>query len=143
MSAAGWAFGTGTAIGFIRSPTTPIQNIGYGILGASITNPTSRSLLLRGGAIVAADLYTIGSAASVAFTATRTGAAIISAGTIGLAGAAGAVIGAATGTAISSAIFGAEGKEKAIKFYTGQADNFYDYIPHYNAYKIVKHYVTN
>jgi len=141
MSAAGWAFATGTTIGFIRSPTSPIQNIGWGVVGASITNPTSRSLLIKAGVIVASDLYIIGSAASTAFSATRTGAAIISAGSIGLAGAAGVVIGAATGTAISSAVFGAEGKNKAIEFYTGQA-NLIDYVPHYNAYKIVKHYVT-
>ena len=142
MSAAGWAFGTGATIGFIRNPGSPIQNIGWGAVGAAMTNPTSRSLLIKAGVIVASDLYVIGSAASSAFIATRTGTAIASAGSIGLAVAAGAVIGAAAGTAISSAAFGPEGKSKAIQFYTGQADNWYDYVPHYNAYKIVKHYVT-
>jgi hypothetical protein len=140
MSAAGWAFATGTTIGFIRNPTSPIQNIGWGVVGASITNPTSRSLLIKAGLIVASDLYVVGSAASTAFTATRTGGAIISAGSIGLAVAAGGVIGAAGGTAISSALFGSEGKEKAIEFYTGQA-NLIDYVPHYNVYQIIKHYV--
>ena len=55
--------------------------------------------------------------------------------------AVGAAAGVVVGTAASGAIFGPQGREKAIEFYTGQADNFYDYIPHYNAYKIVKHYV--
>jgi len=140
MSAAGWAFATGTTIGFIRNPTSPIQNIGWGVVGAAITNPTSRSLLIKAGLIVASDLYVIGSAASTAFTATRTGGAIIAGGSIGLAVAAGAVIGAAGGTAISSALFGDPGKQKAIEFYTGQAD-LIDYVPHYNVYQIIKHYV--
>ncbi len=140
MSAAGWAFATGTTIGFIRNPLSPGQNIAWGVVGMGITNPTSRGLLIRAGVIVASDLYVVGSAAAGAFAATRTGAAAISAGTIGAAAAAGAVIGAATGTAISSAVWGEEGKTKAIKFYTGQADNWYDYVPHYNAFKIVKHY---
>lgn len=143
MSAAGWAFGTGSTIGFIRSPTTPIQNLGWGVVGAAITNPTSRSLLIKAGVIVATDLYVIGGAAAGAFTATKTGGAVIAAGTTTLAVAAGAVIGAAVGTAISSAVFGDEGRELALDFYTGQADNWYDYVPHYNAYKIVKHYVTD
>lgn len=52
----------------------------------------------------------------------------------------GAVIGAAVGTAISSKAFGQAGKEKAIKFYTGQANNWYDYVPYYNAFKIARHY---
>ena len=143
MSAAGWAFATGTTIGFIRNPTDPLQNIGWGIVGAGITNPTSRGIILRVAGVVASDLYIIGSAASSAFAATRTGAAIISAGYVGAGIVAGAFIGAAVGTAISSVVFGEEGKADAIEFYTGQADNWYDYVPHYNAYKIVKHYVTN
>lgn len=143
MSAAGWAFATGTTIGFIRNPTDPLQNVGWGVVGAGITNPTSRGIILRVGGIVASDLYIIGSAASSAFAATRTGAAIISASVTGLAVAAGVVIGASVGTAVSSVVFGEEGKADAIEFYTGQADNWYNYVPHYNAYRIVKHYVTN
>jgi len=62
------------------------------------------------------------------------------AGIYGAAAAVGVGIGVVAGTAISAAAFGPEGKDNAIKFYTGQADNWYDYIPHYNAYKIVSHY---
>ena len=57
------------------------------------------------------------------------------------AAAIGAAAGVVVGTAISGAVFGAEGREKALYFYTGQAD-LIDYVPAYNAYKIVKHYVT-
>lgn len=65
--------------------------------------------------------------------------AVVYTGAVAVGVAAGVVV----GTAASGAIFGPEGREKAIEFYTGQADNFYDYIPHYNAYKIVKHYVQH
>jgi hypothetical protein len=61
------------------------------------------------------------------------------AGIYGLAAAVGVGVGVVAGTAISSAAFGPEGKDRAIKFYSGQA-NLIDYIPHYNAYKIVRHY---
>ena len=68
--------------------------------------------------------------------ATKVGA---KAGIYGAAFVVGAGIGILAGTAISRAAFGVEGKDKAVQFYTGQA-NLVDYIPHYNAYKIVKHY---
>jgi len=61
------------------------------------------------------------------------------AGIYGAAFVVGAGIGILAGTAISRAAFGVEGKDKAIQFYSGQA-NLIDYIPHYNAYKIVSHY---
>ena len=57
----------------------------------------------------------------------------------GAAAALGEGVGVVAGTAISRAAFGVEGKVKAIQFYSGQA-NLIDYIPHYNAYKIVRHY---
>lgn len=57
----------------------------------------------------------------------------------GAAAALGVGVGVVAGTAISRAAFGVEGKDLAIEFYSGQA-NWYDYIPHYNAYKIVRHY---
>jgi|LUMU01.1.fsa_nt_gb hypothetical protein len=61
------------------------------------------------------------------------------AGIYGVAAAVGVGVGVVAGTAISSAVFGPEGKDKAIQFYTGGAD-LIDYIPHYNAYKIMRHY---
>lgn len=61
------------------------------------------------------------------------------AGIYGVAAAVGAGVGIVAGTAISAAAFGPEGKDLAIEFYTGGAD-LIDYIPHYNAYKIVRHY---
>lgn len=63
------------------------------------------------------------------------------AGIFGAAAAVGLGVGVVAGTALSAAIFGPEGKDAAIKFYTGQT-NFSDYIPHYNAYKIVRHYAA-
>lgn len=63
------------------------------------------------------------------------------AGIYGAAAAVGVGVGVLAGTAISAAAFGPEGKDKAIEFYTGGAD-LIDYIPHYNAYKIVRHYAT-
>ena len=65
--------------------------------------------------------------------------------TIGLAGAIGAAAvvgvgaGVVVGTALSRSLFGVEGKDKAIQFYSGQA-NLIDYLPQYNAYKILRHY---
>ena len=61
------------------------------------------------------------------------------AGIYGAAAAVGVGVGVVAGTAISSAAFGPEGRDRAIEFYTGGA-NLIDYIPHYNAYKIVRHY---
>ena len=63
------------------------------------------------------------------------------AGIYGAAAALGVGVGVVAGTAISRAAFGVEGKDKAISFYSGQA-NLIDYIPHYNAYKIVRHYAS-
>ena len=63
------------------------------------------------------------------------------AGIYGAAAALGVGVGVVAGTAISRAAFGVEGKDAAIQFYSGQA-NWYDYIPHYNAYKIVRHYAS-
>ena len=73
------------------------------------------------------------------------GAAAVKVGSkVGIYGAAAAVglgIGIVAGTALSTRIFGPTGKDKAISFYSGQA-NLIDYIPHYNAYKIVRHYAS-
>lgn len=64
------------------------------------------------------------------------------AGIYGAAAALGVGVGIVAGTAISRAAFGPEGKDLALNFYTGTGTNWYDYIPHYNAGKIVKHYVV-
>ncbi len=61
------------------------------------------------------------------------------AGIYGAAVALGVGVGVVAGTAISRAAFGVEGKDAAVEFYSGNA-NLIDYIPHYNAYKIVSHY---
>jgi hypothetical protein len=75
-----------------------------------------------------------------------TGLGVISGATVTgvfLGAGAGAVIGAGIGTAISSAIWGEQGKQTAIDFYTGQSRaKWYEYIPQYNAGRIVKHYVV-
>jgi len=72
---------------------------------------------------------------------TKTASVIARAGTYALAAGAGAVIGAAVGTATSSVLFGQEGKQTAIEFYTGRSGaEWYEYIPHYNAGRIVAHY---
>ena len=63
------------------------------------------------------------------------------AGMFGAAAALGLGVGVVAGTAISRAAFGVEGKDLAIDYYTGQA-KWYEYIPHYNAGRIVKHYVA-
>ncbi len=55
----------------------------------------------------------------------------------GGAAAAGYAIGAVTGTAISGAIWGKQGARDAIDFYTFNVDPI-DYIPHVNAYRILK-----
>ena len=72
-------------------------------------------------------------------------AAATAAGTVAVytgAVAVGAAAGVVVGVAASGAIFGPDGREKAIEFYTGQAD-LIDYVPAYNAFKIVKHYVQH
>tara|TARA_Y100000361_G_scaffold143657_1_gene150916 strand:- start:229 stop:645 length:417 start_codon:yes stop_codon:yes gene_type:complete len=55
--------------------------------------------------------------------------------------AAGAIIGATAGTAIATTVWGQEGNELAIDFYSGGAE-WYEYLPSYNAGKIVHHYIT-
>ena len=62
------------------------------------------------------------------------------AGIYGAAAALGVGVGVVAGTAISRAAFGPEGGQAAVDFYTGHNTSLIDYIPHYNAYKIVSHY---
>ena len=132
MTAFLWATGGGFAARTLDNPLRPIDNLLESTIWAGLfaTRP-GQKLILGVGARTASVL---GSAATATFGSTAVG--------VGLGAAAGGVIGAATGTAISSAIWGEQGKQDAIEFYTGQA-NWYDYIPHYSAYRIVKHYVTN
>jgi len=99
----------------------------------------TQSLIFTGTAIQ--ETSTILIRAASMFGASKTGGALKTAGTYALAAGAGAVIGAAVGTAASSVLFGQEGKQTAIEFYTGQSGaEWYEYIPHYNAGRIVAHY---
>ncbi len=122
-----WAF-VGGVVGRIVPPITPWKTADAAIFAGIFATKTGQRLMW-GTAVRTTSL--VGSAALSVSTSTVVG--------VGLGAGAGAVIGAAAGTAISSAAFGPEGKQKAIEFYTGQA-NWYDYIPHYNAGKIVAHY---
>jgi len=126
-----WATTGGFVFGTVRNPFDPIQNLGQSVVQASLfATKTGQRLLLGAGTRVAG---MAGSAATATFGSTAVG--------VGLGAVAGGVIGAAAGTAISSIAFGQEGKEMAIDFYTGQSDaKWYEYIPHYNAFKIVTHY---
>jgi hypothetical protein len=101
----------------------------------------TQSLIFTGTAIQETGMVAIKTASLIG--GTKTASVIGRAGTFALAAGAGAVIGAATGTAISSVAFGQEGKQMAIQFYTGQSGaKWYEYIPHYNYGRIVKHYIT-
>ncbi len=70
------------------------------------------------------------------------GISVARAGIYGVAAGIGLGIGVVAGTAISRSAFGPQGSDMAIDFYTGTGTTWYDYIPHYNAAKIVKHYVV-
>ena len=96
-------------------------------------------------AIIARPTITYGSRVGRILLGARGVAALGAATTVAVytgAVAVGAAAGVVVGTAVSGAVFGQDGRELALDYYTGQADNWYDYIPHYNAYKIVKHYVS-
>jgi len=126
-----WATGGGFVARTLDDPFSPGSNLAKSAGWAALfaTKPGQR--LILGTAVRSAGIA--GSAAGAAF-----GSTIVS---VTFAAGAGAVIGAAGGVAISSIAFGPEGKQKAIEFYTGQA-NLIDYYPPYNAYKIVRHYAT-
>jgi hypothetical protein len=126
-----WAFVGGFAARTIDRPLSPVRNAAESALFSALFATKTGQRILLGTAVRTAGVA--GSAVGAAAGATATG--------IVLGAGAGAVIGAATGTAISSVAFGPEGKQKAIEFYTGQA-NLIDYYPPYNAYKIVRHYAT-
>ena len=139
-------FGVGTAVGFWyekdldRAATRSAIITG---ISTALQTPTGKKAAVGAGTAgflfakdIALTTYYAGGFALSTATAGVVGTGIM----YGLAVGAGAVIGAAGGTAISSVAFGQEGKQKAIEFYTGQNTSLIDYIPHYNAYKIVSHY---
>ena len=137
-------FGVGVGVGLIyeRDLSKAIERSAFTTSAAAFfqTPAGKRALMAAGGAAfsVVKDVGTVATAAA----GTSTAAALATAATYTGAVAAGYVIGAATGTAIASTAFGPEGKQKAIDFYTFQNTRAIDYLPHYNAYKIVKHHVT-
>ena len=131
-----YAFVWATAGGFVArtldNPLRPVNNlIESGAYAGLFATRAGQALVLGVGSRV---LGLSGSAATAVAGSTAVG--------VTLGAAAGYVIGAGVGTAISSKAFGSSGKEKAIDFYTFQNTNPIDYLPHYNAYKIVKHYVN-
>ena len=128
-----WAWTGGFLARTADSPTRPIMNAAESALYATLFATRTGQLLMAGvgGALLRGASATAGAVAGSSVVGVTLGAG------------AGAVTGAAIGTGISSIAFGPEGKQKAIDFYTGQSGaSWYEYIPHYNAGRIVKHYVV-
>jgi len=126
-----WATAGGFVARTVQDPLSPINNlIESGAYAGLFATKIGQGILLGAGSRL---IGVTGSAATAVFGSTAVG--------VTLGAAAGYVIGASVGTAISSKAFGSSGKEKALDFYTFQNTNPIDYVPHYNAYKIVKHYV--
>ena len=125
-----WATGGGFLDRTFDDPFRPGSNLAKSAAWASLfaTKPGQR--LILGTAARTAGIA--GSAAAATFGSTAVG--------VVLGAGAGAVGGAAIGTAISAGIWGEQGKQTAIDFYTGVDTNWYDYIPQYSAYRIVRHY---
>lgn len=94
-----------------------------------IATPTAQ--LLAGVSRIAIGARGVAAVSAGATTAVYTGA-------VGVGVAAGVVV----GTTVSGVIFGQEGRQKALDFYTGKNTTLKDYIPAYNIYKIAKHYAT-
>lgn len=140
----GFGVGTGVGLWYERDLDRAASRAGIvTFISYAVQTPQGKAVATTSLASAARFSLDVGKSVVIAgsyFTGSVSGAALGTAATYTLAAGAGAVIGAATGTAISSVAFGQEGKQKAIQFYTGQA-NLMDYIPHYNAYKIVRHYV--
>lgn len=126
-----WATGGGFLARTLDEPLRPVSNLAKSAGWASVFATKTGQRLILGTAARTAGIA--GSAAGVTFGSTAVG--------VLLGAGAGAVGGAAIGTAISSALFGEQGKQTAINFYTGVDTNWYDYIPHYSAYRIVRHKV--
>jgi hypothetical protein len=124
-----WAFAGALTSQSVAEPFDVVENVTTAAAQAFlISTPLGRRIVMASA----------GYAGSLLGYAAGTTAVGVTAGA-----AAGLVIGAAVGTAVSSVAFGPEGKQLAIDFYTGQNTRPIDYLPHYNAYKIVKHYATS
>jgi hypothetical protein len=126
-----WAF-VGGLVGRAVPPITPSKTADAAIFAGVFATKTGQRMMWWMG------VRTVGAAGTVvgaAFGSTVVGVA--------LGAGAGVVIGAATGTAISSAIWGEKGKQTAIDFYTGVNTSWYDYIPQYSAYRIVRHKIKD
>lgn len=127
-----WATGGGFLARTIDDPFSPVSNLAESAAWAAVFATKTGQGLLWGTAVRTAGIASTGLGAISGATVTGV---ILGAG-------AGAVGGAAIGTAISTALFGQEGKQTAIEFYTGQSGaKWYEYIPHYNYGRIVKHWV--
>ena len=126
-----WAF-VGGFVGRSVPSITPSKTADAAIFAGIFATKTGQRLIWWSAVRTAG---AAGSVAGAAFGSTVIG--------VVLGAGAGAVGGAAIGTAISSAIWGEQGKQTAIDFYTGVGTNWYDYIPHYSAYRIVKHKVMD
>jgi len=137
----GFAVGTGVGLWYEKDLEKAATRAGIvTALSRGIQTPLGGRIISSvglSGVIIAKDAISVGSTVM----ATSTAAAITTGATYVGAVAAGYVIGAAVGIAISSTAFGQSGKQKALDFYTFQNTNPIDYVPHYNAFKIVKHYV--
>ena len=128
-----WATSGGFVARTLDDPLSPGSNLTKSAFWASLfaTKPGQR--VIRG---IGVRSISAGGRLLAGIFGTTAAGVVLGAG-------AGAVIGAALGTAISSVAFGEQGKEKAIDFYTGQSGaKWYEYIPHYNYGRIVRHYVV-
>ena len=128
-----WATSGGFVARTLDDPLSPASNLSKSAFWASLFATKTGQTVVRG--IGVKSLSALGTLLSGTFGTTASG--------VVLGAGAGAVTGAALGTAISSAAFGEQGKQMAIDFYTGQSGaKWYEYIPHYNYGRIVRHYVV-
>ena len=128
-----WATGGGFLARTLDDPFSPGSNLATSAGWAAVFATRTGQGLLWGTAVRTASIAGTGFGAISGATVTGV---ILGAGV-------GAVVGATIGTAISSAIWGEQGKQTAIEFYTGQSGaKWFEYIPQYNAGRIVKHYVV-
>jgi len=122
----------------------PVTTAGLGIGLRYAPIPTAKVALeaVKLGINVTPHIVNFGRASAAIITVDAPVIATLSRGGVYAAAAvAGYGIGAVAGTAISTTIWGPEGQDDAIEFYTGRA-NLIDYVPHVNAFRIVKHYVS-
>ena len=128
-----WATSGGFVARTLDDPLSPGSNLAKSAFYASLFATKTGQTVVKG--IAVRSLSALGTVLGGTFGTTASG--------VLLGAGAGAVTGAAIGTAISSAAFGQQGKQMAIDFYTGQSGaKWYEYIPHYNYGRIVRHYVV-